>query len=670
MCGLNGVLSLDPAVRVDEALIVAMRDTMVHRGPDGAGAWVSADGRLGLGHRRLAIVDLSPAGAQPMATEDGALRISFNGEIYNHVALRTELQALGHRFRGHCDTEVILHAYRAWGIDCLHRFRGMFAFALWDAPARRLWLVRDRIGIKPLYYARHNGRLAFASEIKALLADPALPRAVDEDALFHYLSFLATPAPQTLFKGINKLPGGSLLCVEADGTIEERRWWDPLDAVTDAGKDEAQGEETVARHVLGDLREAVALRKMADVPVGVFLSGGIDSSANAALFSEGGDGPVKTFSIGYDRDYGTYANELDYARQMAERIGADHHELRLTRDHLTRILPRMIALQDEPIADPVCVPLYYVSRLARQAGVVVCQVGEGADELFWGYPNWKRALDLQRLADRWPVPGAVKALGLGVLKILGKDTSQPYDWLWRSRHGWPIFWGGAEAFTQAEKRRLLSPRLRRAFKGRSSWEAIGPIRARWERKLEERGLDRSDLGWMTYLDLALRLPELLLMRVDKMSMGVSLEARVPFLDHRVVGYALGLSEDMKTSGGVLKRVLKRAVRGLVPDAIIDRPKQGFGVPVHEWLVEGLGAEVRETVDRFLDATDLLDADAVRRLLDDPRGRVHAWYILNLALWWQHYIAPERVGPVPADPDDDGDGDSDGGGDAGRAAAAR
>lgn len=649
MCGLNGILSLDSAYQVDEALIVAMRDTMIHRGPDGAGAWVAEDGRVGFGHRRLSIVDLSPAGAQPMADADGALRVTYNGEIYNHAALRAELEDLGHSFRSACDTEVILYAYKQWGIDCIHRFRGMFAFALWDAGAQTLWLVRDRIGIKPLYYAQHNGRLAFASEIKALLADPALPRAVDEDALFHYLSFLTTPAPQTLFQGVRKLPGGSLLCVGPDGAIDERRWWDPLDEV---GPEDTADEDAVARRVLAELREAVALRKVADVPVGVFLSGGIDSSANAALFSEGEDRPVKTFSIGYDRDYGTYTNELDYARQVAEQIGAEHHELRLTRDHLTRILPRMIALQDEPIADPVCVPLYYVSRLAREAGVVVCQVGEGADELFWGYPNWKRALDLQHLSDRLPVPGPLKALGLRLLKALGKDASQPYDWLWRSRHGWPIFWGGAEAFTQAEKMRLLSPRLRRTFKGRSSWEAIGPIRDRWEAKLRASGAERSVLGWMTYLDLNLRLPELLLMRVDKMSMGVSLEARVPFLDHRFVGYGLSLPEPLKTKGGVLKHILKKAVRGLIPDAIIDRRKQGFGVPVHEWLVEGLGSEVRETIDRFLDATDLLDKDAVRQVLDDPRGRVHTWYILNLALWWQHYIEPAAVGPVPADPDGD------------------
>lgn len=648
MCGLNGIISLSGSYRVDAALIGAMRDTMIHRGPDGAGTWVDAEGRIGLGHRRLSILDLSPAGAQPMADTEGSVRVAYNGEIYNHAELRRELEGCGHRFRSTCDTEVLIAAYRQWGIDCIHRFRGMFAFALWDVRERCLWLVRDRIGIKPLYWVQYAGRLAFASEIKALLADPALPRAVDEEALFHYLSFLTTPAPQTLFKGIRKLPGGTLLQVRADGMIAERRWWDVLDEQRETAADET----AVARQVLAELREAVALRKVADVPVGVFLSGGIDSSANAALFSEGEAVPVRTFSIGYDRDYGTYVNELDYARQMAERIGAEHHELRLSCDHLVRILPRMIALQDEPIADPVCVPLYYVSRLAREAGVVVCQVGEGSDELFWGYPNWKRALYLQRLNDRLPVPGFLKAAGLRALRAMGRDQTQTYEWLRRAHHGQPIFWGGAEAFGHAEKMRILSPRLRAAFAGRSSWEAIAPIRARWEAKVGETGAERSTLGWMTYLDLNLRLPELLLMRVDKMSMGVGLEARVPFLDHRFVGYGLGIPEAIKTRGGELKHVLKAAVRGLIPDAIIDRRKQGFGVPIHEWLFESLRDEVRRTIDHFLDSTDFLDAGAVRRMIDDPRGRVHMWYVLNLALWWRHYIEPVTVGPVPADPDGD------------------
>src|SRR5215207_1834708 len=280
MCGISGALVLDRAGEpITESLLTALNAPLGHRGPDGAGVWLAPDRRVGFAHRRLAIVDLSPAGAQPMSDAAGEVWITYNGEIYNHAALRRELEARGHRFRSHhCDTEVIIHAYREWGIDCLERFRGMFAFGLWDARQKRLWLVRDRIGVKPLYYAVNRGRLTFASEIKALLADPGQPRAIDEDAFFHYLSFLTTPAPATLFKGIKKLPGGSMLLVGPDGRIEERRYWD---AVT-AAKPVMGSDKTIAERVLAELRTSVRLRKVSDVPVGVFLSGGIDSTTPAA----------------------------------------------------------------------------------------------------------------------------------------------------------------------------------------------------------------------------------------------------------------------------------------------------------------------------------------------------------------------------------------------------
>jgi asparagine synthase (glutamine-hydrolysing) len=631
VCGIAGIVGLSAAAQpVTEAAVVAMRDAMPHRGPDGAGLWLSADGRIGLGHRRLSIIDLSAAADQPMSDGEGSIWVVFNGEIYNHADLRRELEAKGHRFRtDHSDTEVIVHGFKEWGIDCVQRFRGMFAFALWDARSRELWLVRDRIGIKPLYWTRHNGQLRFASEIKALLADPSVPRAVNEDGLFHYLSFLTTPAPDTLFAGVHKLPGGTWLRIGADGSLTERRFWDALECAEDLnGLDEA----AISERIISELRTSVALRKISDVPVGVFLSGGIDSSTNAALFSEGG-GTVKTFSIGYDREYGSYTNELHYAQSVAKFVGAEHHELRLSVDDLIDFLPRMIELQDEPIADPVCVPVYYVSKLARDNGVIVCQVGEGADELFWGYPNWKRALQMQHLSDSVPVPNAVGGLGLLGLQWLGKDRTQPYDWLSRSVSGQPIFWGGVEGFAHRSKMAMLSPRLREKYAGRTSWEALAPIWQRYQQNAKGRGR----LDWMTYLDLNFRLPELLLMRVDKMSMGVSLEGRVPFLDHRFVELAMGIPQALKTKNGTLKYVLKHAVRGIIPDEIIDRPKQGFGVPVHEWLLDKLGDRASEAVENFIRNTDYLDADAARALMGSRKGGPLGWYILNLALWWERWI---------------------------------
>ena len=632
MCGLVGALVFDDgSFRVTEPYLTRMRDTMVHRGPDGAGLWIGAGGRIGLGHRRLSIIDLAEAARQPMANEDETLWVTFNGEIYNHAVIRRELETLGgHRWRtDHSDTEVILHAFETWGIDCLSKFRGMFAIALWDVRRQELWLIRDRIGVKPLYYSLHHGRLTFASEVKALFEDPEQPRTLHEESLFHYLSFLTTPAPQTLFDGIKKLPAGSWLRVCADGAMEECRYWDVWDHTSPLI---GQSDADIAARVLTLLRESVALRKVSDVPVGVFLSGGVDSSTNAALFSQGETQPVRTFTIGYDGEYPSYRNELGYARLMADTVGAEHHERLLSLEDLLAFLPRMVALQDEPIADPVCVPVYYVSQLARAHGVIVCQVGEGADELFWGYPSWKTSRMLEEW-NKWPVPSQLKRFGLYGLQWLGQGETFHYERLRRGALHQPIFWGGAEAFPEALKRRLLSPRLQRRFRNLTSWEAIRPIHERFEANAWEKG----PLQWMSYLDLNFRLPELLLMRVDKMSMGASLEARVPFLDHEFVQLAMSIPEAVKTRGGVVKTLLKQAVRGVIPDAIIDRPKQGFGVPVHEWMQGRLGTVMQETLSEFCDRTDILDRTAALNLVREQRDP-RSWYLFNLALWWKHYMA--------------------------------
>ena len=630
MCGFVGAYNFDTSKPpVEEHLLTQMRDCMAHRGPDGEGIWLSPDRRVGLGHRRLAIVDLSEAGRQPMSNEDGSCWVAYNGEIYNHADLRRELIALGHQFKSdHCDTEVIVHGYEEWGIDCVQRFRGMFAFALWDARSRELWLVRDRIGIKPLYYTVHGGRIIFASEIKAILRDSSIPRALDEEAFYHYLSFLSTPAPRTLFHGVSKLPGGCLARINDRGDLTVRRYWDVWDGVQTL---EDESYEGISQRVLAKLRESVALRKMSDVPVGVFLSGGIDSSTNAALFSEGEAAPVRTFSIGYDADYSSYTNEFEWARRMAETIGAEHHERRLTFDDVMDAMPLIAAHQDEPLSDPVCVPLYYVSKLARESGVVVCQVGEGADELFWGYPTWKRALRIQQLSD-WPVPRLAHRAAMMGLRHMGHEATTEYEWLRRGASRQPIFWGGAEALREVQKRRLLAPDLSRRLSGLTSWEAIRPIRERFEKGAP----DLHPLSWMSYLDLNLRLPELLLMRVDKMSMATSLECRVPFLDHEFVQLAMSIPPDVKVRDGNLKGVLKQAVRGVIPDAIIDRKKQGFGVPVYDWLFGELGTRIRDEVLWFSDRSGVFEQSAVRQYFDG-RPSAHAWTLYNVALWWREYF---------------------------------
>ena len=641
MCGIVGAVNFGNArAPFTASYVTTMRDSMRHRGPDGCGTWIATHGQVALGHRRLSIIDLSRAADQPMCNEDGSLWVVFNGEIYNHVEIRAELETLGghHWKTDHSDTEVILHAFEQWGIECLHKFRGMFAIALWDERHRELWLVRDRIGIKPLYYSIHHNRLTFASEIKALLQDPDQEREVDEEAFYHYLSFLTTPAPNTLFRGIHKLAGGTWLRVRQDGSVQERRYWDAWDAVQPL---RGVSEDEIAERIRGELRMAVKLRKVSDVPVGVFLSGGIDSSVNAALFSEGHGEPIQTFSIGYDGEYKSYPNELPYARRMAEYVGADHHERILKQQDLIDFLPEMVWLQDEPIADPVCVPVYYLSKLARDNGVIVCQVGEGSDELFWGYRSWRLSLRLQQLA-RFPVPRTCRRLGLAGLRLGGQQNSLPYEWLRRDVEGLPIFWGGAEAFTESQKQRLLSDRLRHSLAGLTSWDALRPIRSRFE----EKAWEASPLSWMTYLDLNLRLPELLLMRVDKMSMGVSLEARVPFLDHKFVELALGIPEAVKTRHGILKYILKKSVRNLVPQELMDRRKQGFGVPIYEWFFDRLGDFTCEQLPLFCRNSDFLDEAEVKRLLDSNDGP-RAWYLLNFALWWNQHMGAGAQHLAPA-----------------------
>lgn len=633
MCGIVGVFSYGGSADVDEHVLAAMRDTMIHRGPDDAGTFIAPDRRLGLGHRRLSILDVSVNGAQPMATPDGRYVTVYNGEIYNFRELRGELEEAGARFRSSSDTEVLLAMYAREGPAMLKKLRGIFALGIWDALERRLWIARDPLGVKPVYYGLYQGRFVFASEIKAILALPGFPRDVDEQSLYHYLSFLTSPAPQTLFRGISKLEPGHTLTVEADGTLRKHQYWDPFDAVT------KERDQDAAERLLLLLRAAVKRQLVSDVPFGVFLSGGVDSSANVALMAGLIDEPVKTFSIGF-KGQDAY-NEFAYARMVAKQYGTDHHELQLEVDDLLNFLPSLIHYQDEPIADPVCVPVYFVAKLAKDSGVTVCQVGEGSDELFCGYPYWSNVLT----AERWSraaavVPPALRALAPAALRAFGYGDTGKYEMVRRGTTGQTMFWGGAEGFTEAQKRRLLHPHLLDRVGAVTSHDVVLDYR----RQFEERSPTMDDpLAWMTYLDLRFRLPELLLMRVDKMAMAASVEARVPFLDQELVRFALGVSSKRKLRDGRLKQLLKESVGGLLPPAIIDRPKQGFAVPVNEWLLTGIGSATDEALGDFTRAHPYLRAD-YKRAFGRPFDGAKTWYLLNLALWHRHWIEQR---PMPA-----------------------
>ena len=636
MCGIAGVFRFRGEGSVEDRVLEAMAGAIVHRGPDDGGFHRDGTGRMGLAFRRLSIVDLA-GGHQPMATPDGRYWIVFNGEIYNHLELRRDLEGRGCVFRTRCDTEVILHAYAEYGPACLNRFQGMFALAVWDERERRLFLARDRVGIKPLYFAETGGELVFASEIKALFEHPDLSPSLNREEMARYLTFLCVPPPATLFEGVGKLRAGHYCFVEeSTGLREPVRYWSPLDAGGDAPpRSEAESVEEL-RALLED---SVRARLMADVPFGAFLSGGVDSSAIVALMSSMLDRPVETFSVGYKDD--PAFNEFENARRTAELFGTNHHEVVIDHEDFRRFLPRLVHHQDEPIADPVCVPLYFVAELARRNGVLVTLVGEGADELFFGYAFHNR---IRRMVERWwrplsAAPGPLRALATRAVAPFADP--QRRDFLRRLREGGEPFLGGAVTF-YPEELRELAPGL---ASDRRRDEIVDSLYAEFD-ALRPEGDFPNRAG---YLELMYRLPELLLMRVDKMTMATSVEGRVPFLDHRIVEYAFRIPGSLKVKNGVAKYVLKRAVADLLPESVIHRPKVGFHVPVTRWFEAVLGPLAEDVLeDPRLAGLGLYEPGPVRKLLAAQRsGRgnfgMRIWALVNFGLWYRHWMLGESVG---------------------------
>ncbi|MEI6084964.1 MAG: asparagine synthase (glutamine-hydrolyzing) [Verrucomicrobiota bacterium] len=623
MCGINGEIIFNGRDSVDQAVLLAARDTLTHRGPDDAGAWINPAGTIGLGSRRLSIVDLSTAGHMPMSNEDGTIWITYNGEVYNHAKLRTDLEKQGHQYRSHSDTETILHLYEELGDRCVEHLEGMFAFALWDERRQQLLLARDHFGKKPLYYYRDNDRLVFASEIKALLRHPSIARRPDREALYHYLTLSVTPAPSTLFAGIHKLPPAHTLTIDRHGHETRRRYWQPLTGpplapaadVTEAG-----------RELLYLLKKSIAARMMADVPFGVFLSGGVDSATNVALMAQLMDRPVDTFSVALADD--PTSNEFNWARRVAEHFHCRHHEVTVTQEMFLEFAEQMPYFQDEPLADPVCVPLYYLSKLARDHGVKVVQVGEGSDEIFAGYSGYQDVLRREKLAGQWR--RWMPAFATRALTAASRGSST--DFLRRLRDHEQIFWGAAIAFYETEKRALLAPGFADQTRGLSTWSIV----EQWYNASTGNFLQQ-----MTSIELHHRLAELLLMRVDKMGMAASVEARVPFLDRQLVEFAMQLPTDWKIHNGVGKYVFREAVRPLLPPGILDRPKQGFCGSVsnmlHPRILNKLLADVRTSPL----LNELFRPAALTQLTTPPHTAATSfklWNLWNLALWHKHWFA--------------------------------
>ena len=624
MCGIAGFVespSVAAPFRADErrALVGAMCDAIRHRGPDDQGAWT--DTGVAIGMRRLSIIDLA-GGHQPIRNEDGTVWIVFNGEIYNFRELRADLEAAGHRFYTSTDTEAIVHAYEEWGSAAIGRLRGMFGLAIWDTRCGTLLLARDRIGIKPLHYADAGGRLYFGSEIKSILCAPGLTRELDADALDHYLSFLYTPRDRSIFKGVNKLPPGHVL-IWRDGRYRVERYWEiPADEPFRGSEREAAA---ALRAVLAD---AVESHLVSDVPIGAFLSGGIDSSVVVGLMAETAGTRVKTFSIGFDEPA---FDELEHARRVADYFGTDHHEFVVKPDAI-RILDDLIAHFDEPFADSSAIPTWYVSEMARKHVTVVLS-GDGGDELFGGYDRYlphPRVVAFDRYGPKALRRVAALAAarlphgtrGKNFLRHVGRDAQGRYV-------------DAIRLFSADEKPALLSSEVRRRLTGPDP------------ERLLSRHFDRfAHLPWasqMMRFDTETYLPEDVLTKVDRMSMAHAIESRVPLLDNAVVAFASSLPAALKIKDGRRKHILKEVAATLLPREIIDRRKQGFGVPIGVWFRGRLRELFADTLlsPRALQRGYFQPA-FVRQLVDEhvAGARDHTlrlWQLVIFERWHQHYL---------------------------------
>ena len=662
MCGISGIYNFSSTQSVDRDVLLRMNQTMHHRGPDGGDIWISGEGKVGLGHRRLSIIDLSTTATQPMPNEDDTVWVTYNGEIYNHTRLRQELVEKGHIFRTHhSDTEILVHGYEEWGIEKLiNTIEGDYAFAIWDDKSKKMHLVRDRIGVKPLYFSVQNGVLLFASEIKAILKHPMITPEIDSVAMYHYLSFLTTPAPFTMFQGIYKIPAGHYLTIDCHGNLSFKQYWDAIASQEIENKftSEQEAEQYYIENIQQLLKKSVEKRMMSDVPFGVFLSGGIDSSTNVALMSQLMNRPVDTFTVGF-KDY-HHLNELEYANQIADKFKTNHHEILIDEKDMKGYLGSLIHHQDEPLADWVCIPLYFVSKLAKESGVTVIQVGEGSDEQFCGYASYMGYLDLYK--KYWSpyrkLPQFLQNMGAQAFKKLAKykPSLEIYaDIVDRASRDRDHFWSGATVFWDTMKHQLIkrdtihpsfqdsiienSGLMPKSYLESESYNIIKSFKDALNGKASQVDV----LTQMIYNEFKLRLPELLLMRVDKITMSNSLEARVPFLDHNLVEFSSQIPMKFKTKGGEAKYILKKAVEGLIPDNIIYRKKMGFGAPMSQWLKGDFGQEVRSSVfSSSLLKRGFFNQDYIRKLFDQHQNgqrdsSLYIWTLYNLTCWYDYWI---------------------------------
>ena len=569
MCGICGKLNFNRQEPVDQQLLRKMMDLIHHRGPDGEGEYRS--GPVGLGHRRLSIIDLS-TGDQPMCNEDGTVWVVYNGEIYNFPEIRSDLQARGHKFKSTTDTEVIIHLYEEIGPESVKRLRGMFAFALWDERKQLLLLARDRVGVKPLYYMNTGKALLFGSEIKSILADPTVKRCINPHAIDRFITYYYLPGSETLLEGIYKLEPGHYLTV-IDGKISNQQYWDleyPISPARISYQDAVHELRSLLRHTVKD-------HMISDVPVGVLLSGGVDSTGILRYAAEQSGKPIYTFTVGFEGQ--TFADERPYAKIAAQQFGTKHQEITFTAADFCEFLPKYIWHMEEPICEPPAVALYYVSRLAQSCSVKVLLSGEGGDEAFGGYQNYRNLLLLENLKSLLGPARNLLGFGFEFLEMLGWKRIAPYSGLINlqlSEYYLSRTAGPSTPFNQM-KQKLYSKDFIAALRGHNSGLPT--------QSLFEKIKNHPYLSQMLYVDTKTWLPDDLLVKADKITMATSVELRVPLLDYRVLEFAAALPQKYKVAGWKLKRILKDALRDSVPKVILDRKKTGFPVPYDKWLLK-------------------------------------------------------------------------------------
>lgn len=631
MCGINGFYNYsNTPIANGEELIRKMNSVMEDRGPDDSGIWSNEKRNVFLGHQRLSIIDLSSAGHQPMHSSQATNSIVFNGEIYNYHELKKQLTSIN--FQSNTDTEVLLELHAQQKVDFLSELRGMFAFAIWDESKHQLTLARDRAGQKPLYYTIQNGIFAFSSQLKSLFELPWVKKELDEEALYHFLTFNHLVPPYTMFKGIHKFEPGHEMQVSEGGIRSYKPYW-ALDATITT-----HSSKTAEERVFQDLERSVEYRMISDVPVGAFLSGGVDSSAIVSMMSKRTSTPIKTYSIGFEgqADY----DELAYAREVATLFGTEHIEKVVKAEDFRSLLPKIVEIFDEPIADSTCIPIYFLSQLAKENGTKVILTGDGADELFGGYSNW---IKYNQIYPYYQAYGKLpKMLQKGISFLFGKyDKASPtYEMLKRSEKQQDFFWSGAKGFKESIKHEFLTEGFLERSSSYDSFSVIHDFKKEFEKL---KGSDQAGyINWLCFTGIRNIIPNLYAQRLDKLTMAHSVEGRSPFLDHDLIHTAFATPGSLKIKKGEAKYILKKSLERILPNEVLYRKKQGFCVPLKEWgtdiMVEYLAAEISP----FCKEVDVFKEEKLLSILENVKnGKSNntnmLWTIYFLIQWYNKWL---------------------------------